>query len=158
MPFDRFSSAVRAPSWGRLAAVAVVGAAALVAAGAAQAREDVYWSVGVASPGVQLGVSNSAPRVLVQPAPVYVQPAPVYMQPRPVYMQPAPVYYRPAQPVYRPVQVSYQGAPVVLDGYGAYPRHPHHPHHFRGRDRNHDGIADYRQDFNGDGRPDWTRR
>lgn len=89
--------------------VAVAGAAAALAlaafgfAGAAQARDNVTFSVGVAAPGIAVGVTNGYPvyqqPVYVQPAPVYYQPAPVYYQPRPVYVRPAPVYYAP-QPVY----------------------------------------------------------
>lgn len=63
---------------------------ALGAASAAHARSDVYFSVGVQSPGVY-----------VQPAPVYVQPQPAYVAPQPVYVAPRPVYVEP-QPVYRP--------------------------------------------------------
>ncbi|MBI2768285.1 MAG: hypothetical protein HYX47_01570 [Burkholderiales bacterium] len=48
----------------RFLAAAVLAAAALGAATAAQARSDVYFSVGVQGP----------PAVYVQPAPVYVQP------------------------------------------------------------------------------------
>ena len=85
-----------------------------LAAGAAHAGSNVYWSVGINAPleyGGSIGTvfSNGpgyAPApVYVQPAPVYVAPAPVYvpapvyMQPRPVYVAPAPVYYRP-RPVY----------------------------------------------------------
>lgn len=80
--------------------------ALLAAAGAAQARDNVYWSVGIeAAPGVTLGVGNHRP-VLVAPAPVYVAPQPVYVAPPPVlvyprsyYVQPAPVYYA-SGPVY----------------------------------------------------------
>jgi hypothetical protein len=72
-----------------IAAVAVA-LGAFAAASAAQARSDVYFSVGV----------QSAPGVYVQPAPVYVQPrwsgyeAPrhVYVAPQPAYV-PAPAYY-----------------------------------------------------------------
>ena len=66
---------------------------------AANARADnVYWSVGVASPGVSIGVSSGWPGpVYVQSAPVYVRPAPVWVQPMPV----APVYYQ-AVPFYQP--------------------------------------------------------
>ena len=63
-----------------LAAVALA-LGALVAASSAQARSDVYFSIGVQSPGYY-----------VESAPVYVRPAPVYVQPRPIYM-PAPGYY-----------------------------------------------------------------
>lgn len=81
-----------------LAGAATLAVAALGFAGAAQARDNVYWSVGVGSPGVAVNVGNAFP-VYVEPQPVYVQPAPVYVQPAPVYYQPAPVYYQP-QPVY----------------------------------------------------------
>jgi hypothetical protein len=74
-----------------LATVACVAALTLGASGAAQAHDDIFWSVGMSSPGVQIGMSN-APTVVVQP-PVYVQQAPVYV-PRPVvYMPPQPVVY-----------------------------------------------------------------
>ncbi|MEO7886259.1 MAG: hypothetical protein ABI893_05620 [Polaromonas sp.] len=89
--------------------VALAGAAATLAlaamgfAGAAQARDNVSFSVGIGVPGVQVGVTNAYPvyqqPVYAQPAPVYYQPAPVYYQPRPVYVRPAPVYVVP-QPVY----------------------------------------------------------
>ena len=79
-----------------LASVACVAALTLGASGAAQAQENVFWSVGMSSPGVQIGMSN-APTVYVQP-PVYVQ-APVYVQPRPVYVAPRQVVYMPPQPV-----------------------------------------------------------
>ncbi|MGH8857141.1 MAG: hypothetical protein ACREXG_03820 [Polaromonas sp.] len=89
-------------------AAATLAIAALGFAGAAQARDNVYWSVGVGSPGVALNVGNALP-VYVQPQPVYVQPAPVYYQPAPVYYQP-PVYVRPA-PVYVVPQPVYYGRP-----------------------------------------------
>ncbi|MBB1077255.1 hypothetical protein HUU62_22880 [Rhodoferax sp. 4810] len=57
-----------------LAAVAVAFGA-LTAVSSAQARSDVYFSVGVQVPGV------------------FVQPAPVYVTPR-TYYAPAPIYYR----------------------------------------------------------------
>jgi hypothetical protein len=91
-------------------AMAAAAAVVLAALGtAAQARDNVYWSVGIdAAPGVSVGVGNYRPAypVYVQPAPIYVAPAPVYV-PRPVYYAPPPVYYAPA-PVY----------------YGSYYRHP----------------------------------
>lgn len=113
---------------GRQAAVTVLGVAALAGAGAAQARDDVFWSIGVASPGVQLGVSNARP--------VYVQPAPVYVQPAPVVAYPAPVVVRP--PIYSYTQVS---PPVVVGYYPPPPPRRHHFHH-RGWDRNHNGVPD----------------
>jgi len=95
--------------------VVVAGAAATLAiaamgfAGAAQARDDVFWSVGVGTPGVSLNVGNAGP-VYVQPAPVYYQPQPVYVQPAPVYYQPQPVFVRPA-PMYVQPQPVYYGRP-----------------------------------------------
>lgn len=83
-------------------AAAALAIAAMGFAGAAQARDNVYWSVGVGTPGAVVNVGNAGiyqPPVYIQPQPVYVEPAPVYYQPRPVYVQPAPVYYAP-QPVY----------------------------------------------------------
>jgi PXPV repeat (3 copies) len=63
-------------------AVAALASAALLGATVAEARPDVYVSIGFES------------------GPTWVQPAPVYVQPRPVYVQPAPVYVRP--PVFVP--------------------------------------------------------
>ena len=100
--------------YGKAAAVAVALAAAGTAT-VAQARSNVYFSVGAnVAPGVTLGVSNG-----YYPGPVYYQPAPVYVQPAPVYYyQPAPVYYS-AAPVY------YAPAPVYVK-----PRHANrHRHH-----------------------------
>ena len=74
MRFNLLSS-IRRPG-ARAALAAAVGVAALAAAGAAQAGGNVYWSVGVAAPGVQVGVANAPP--VYAAAPVYVQPAPVY--------------------------------------------------------------------------------
>lgn len=95
------------------AALAVV---AMGFAGAAQARDDVYWSVGVGSPGVSVNVGNAQP-VYSQPAPVYYQQAPVYVQPAPVYYQPRPVFVRPA-PVYLAPQPVYYGNPGRGHGRG----------------------------------------
>lgn len=64
-----------------LAAVAVA-LSAIVAASSAQARSDVYFSIGVQVPGVY-----------VQPAPVYVQPRQYYAPARNFYV-PAPIYYQ----------------------------------------------------------------
>jgi PXPV repeat (3 copies) len=119
-----------------------VGAGALALAGLAFApsasAQNVYWSVGVASPGVQVAVSNAPavhPQVIyqrpyvVQPQPVYVHPQPVYVQPQPVYVQPAPILS--AYPVYgRPVVI--QQAPVVFTGW-------HRPHYERHHGWHHGG-------------------
>ena len=53
-----------------------------LAAAGAQAG-DVYWSLGMQSPGVVIGASNAVP-MYVAPAPVVVYPAPRVMAP-PVY-------------------------------------------------------------------------
>ena len=86
--------------------VAKAGAAALVLAAAgtatvAQARSNVYFSIGAnVAPGVVVGASNApyyygsyyAPRYYA-PAPVYYAPAPVYYEAAPVAWGPYPVYY-----------------------------------------------------------------
>jgi hypothetical protein len=106
-------------------AAATLAVAALGFAGAAQARDNVSFSVGIAAPGVAVGVTNAYPvyqqPVYVQPAPVYYQPAPVYY-PRPVYVRPAPVYY--PQPVYygpRHGHRHHGGYYVQAPGYGYGP-------------------------------------
>ncbi|MDD2728806.1 hypothetical protein [Malikia sp.] len=60
----------------------VLGLGLALGAAGAQAG-DVYWSLGMQSPGVVIGASNAAP-VYVAPAPVVVYPAPRVMAP-PVY-------------------------------------------------------------------------
>jgi PXPV repeat (3 copies) len=127
-----------------LYATAAAGALALAALGtttAAQARSDVFWSVGISSPGVQLGVGN-APVYQHFPQPVYVQPQPVYVQPAPVYSRPAPIYYRPAPVFVQPAPVYVRPAPVYRAGY-VVPVHPgYYGHRAPGRDRNHNGVPD----------------
>ena len=104
-------------------AVATLGVSALAMSGAAQAR-DVAWSVGIASPGVQIGVSN-APQVIYR-QPVYVPQTVYYSKPQVVYAQP-PVRYVQPQVVYAP-QPYYVGATfaptVVYRDWG--PRHHGH--------------------------------
>lgn len=100
---------------------AAAAALALAAAGTAtlaQARDNVYFSVGAnVAPGVSIGVSNAP---VYYPAPVYVRPAPVYVRPAPIYYAPAPVYYD-AAPVY------YEPAPVyVRPRHWKKHRHPRH--------------------------------
>ncbi|WP_423454582.1 hypothetical protein [Ottowia sp. VDI28] len=109
-------------SFRRFLALGLLGAAALGASSVAQARSDVYWSVGVGGPGVSVGVSNARP--YYAPQPVYVQPAPVYVAPRPVYVAP-PVYYQPGV-VYRPAPVYYEPPRYYRHG-----RHRHHRHGWR---------------------------
>jgi hypothetical protein len=92
-------TAINAKRSGLIAGVAAtLAVAAMGFAGAAQARDNVAFSVGIGVPGVQVGVTNAYP-VYTQPQPVYVQPAPVYVQPQPVYYGAQPVYMQP-QPVY----------------------------------------------------------
>jgi len=79
-----------------------LAAAALVAlaAGMAQARDNVTWSVGIdAAPGVSIGATNARP-LLVAPAPVILAPQPVYVAPRPVVVQSRPVVVVEPEPVY----------------------------------------------------------
>ena len=85
----------------------VLGVAALSFADSAHARDDVYWSVGVGSPGVSLNASNARPVYMHAQPVIYVQPAPVYYQPRPVYVRPAPVYVQPQAVYYQPQPVYY---------------------------------------------------
>lgn len=105
-------------------AAAALALAAAGTASVAQARSDVFFSVGAnVAPGVTVGVSNAPP---VYYPPVYVQPQPIYVAPPPVYV-PAPAYYgyvRPA-PVYG---VNYYYSPG--------PRWGHHRH---GRGHGHRG-------------------
>ena len=136
-----------ARGWAHMLGLLVLATGAwALGTGSAQARGhgDVYWSIGVDSPGVSVDVSNAPPPrpvVVHQPAPVVVhQPYP-YVQPVVVH-QPYP--YQP-YPYVRPVIV--QPRPVVVyPGWGPGPRwddrherrhwrhhHRHHDHH-RGRD------------------------
>jgi len=65
---------VRSSGWAKgLALLALAAAGWAASTGTAQARDNVYWSIGVNSPGVAVGVSN---------APVYHQP--YVIQHRPV--------------------------------------------------------------------------
>lgn len=99
-----------------LAAVALA-LGAIVAASSAQARSDVYFSIGVQVPGVY-----------VQPMPVYVQPMPVYVQPRPYYA-PAPHFYAPAPVYYQRYDNARRYGVQQWQGRGPY------------GDRDRDGIA-----------------
>ncbi|MBU6259146.1 MAG: hypothetical protein KGJ30_05160 [Burkholderiales bacterium] len=66
----------------------LVAATLAAAALGAQARPDVYLSIGL------------------QAGPVWVQAQPVYVPPQPVYVQPAPMYARP--PVWVPPRVMFE--------------------------------------------------
>lgn len=119
------------------------------AATMAQARDNVYWSIGVNSPGVSVGVTNSRP-VAVYPAPVVVHsPPPVVYAPPPVVYGPPPVVYvpPPSRSVRAASGVVVQQPPVVV--YGPPPHYRHwddhpgrgHKHghrHWRDDDRRHD--------------------
>ncbi len=108
---------------------AVLAVAAMGFAGAAQARDNVTFSVGVGLPGVAVGVTNAYP---VYTQPVYVQPAPVYVEPAPVYYQPQPVYVQP--------RVYYGAPPVVYVPPGRrYGWYKHHGHGHGDRDDDRDG-------------------
>lgn len=117
-------------TWARaLALVSVAATAWALSASPAQARnnDDVYWSVGVTSPGVVVGVGNTPP-----PRPVVVYPQPV------VVHQPVPVVVQQPYPYGHPVVV--HPRPVVYQGWGHGPRwddrhdrrrwkHHRHDHH-----------------------------
>lgn len=76
-----------------LVVAASVALAALGMTGTAQAQ-NVFWSVGVSSPGVQVGVANAQPMMVVQQQ-MY---QPVYRASRSMgYVQPAPVFVAPPQ-------------------------------------------------------------
>ena len=84
---------------------AALATAALGAATVAEARPDVFVSIGLqGGPG------------WVEPARGYFQPQPVYVQPRPVYVEPAPVYARP--PVFVSPREVFEGP-----GFGRYEAH-----------------------------------
>jgi hypothetical protein len=115
---------------------AVFGLGALLAASAAQARADVYLSIGV-------------PLYQQHSAPVYVQPQPVYVQPRPVYVQPAPVYVQP-QPVYAPRHGRWHQGWEGRGGYHQERRHAHRSGPYGDLDR--DGVRNQDdRDRDGDG-------
>jgi hypothetical protein len=67
-----------------LAAMVCTAALTLAASGTAQAHGDnIYWSIGMSSPGMQVGVSSAPPMVMYPP---------IYMAPRPVVYMPPVVY------------------------------------------------------------------
>ena len=104
-----------------LAAATLVALAAVGTA--AQARDNVFWSLGVeAAPGVSLGVGNTRP-VVVAPAPVYLAPQPVYVAPAPVIVPARRVYVAPAPVIYEEEMV------VVRPGHRHGWHKEHHHHH-----------------------------
>lgn len=93
----------RSSGWARGLTIATLAAGAWALSGIATQAEarggnDVYWSIGVNSPGVAVGVSN-APPVYHAPRPIYHAPQPIYYAPPPVYYAP-PAYHEP-RPAYR---------------------------------------------------------
>lgn len=109
-----------------LLAVGLVAAAWALSAGRAQARDDVYWSVGVAGPGVAIGASNTPPVVYHRP-PVY------YVDPRPVVVVPPVVYAPPVVVPARPVLIGARG-PGWYDGHPGRGHGRWHRHHDHRRD------------------------
>jgi hypothetical protein len=80
------------------AAALLIGVAAYSTS--AQANS-VYWSIGLGSPGVTIGMTNTRPLpVHVQPQPYYGQRGPVFVHPGAVYSQQVPIYVQP-RPVYQ---------------------------------------------------------
>jgi len=104
--------------------IAFAAASCALATGSAQARNNVYWSIGINAPPIGTVVSNVP---VYQPAPVYYAPVPVYYEPAPVYYEPAPVYVRPPRVIYRPQHVVYGGR--YWDARAHHWRHHHHHHH-----------------------------
>jgi hypothetical protein len=100
--------------------------AALGGATAAEARPDVYFSV-----GFQNGPA------WVEPAPAYEQPRAVYVQPAPVYLR-APVFIAPREGFGRPrrggYDARYQWEHQRAWRYAEWRRHERHEH-FGDRDR-----------------------
>lgn len=105
-------------SYSKLLAVVTLAIAALGAATVAEARPDVYFSIGV----------QSGPAWVVQP-PVYVRPHPGYVRPAPVYVRPREVFGHPhwgGHHAYRERERARRHAEWL--------RHQRH-HGFRGNDR-----------------------
>lgn len=74
-----------------LPGAALVAALAMGAMGSAQAG-NVYWSAGIAQPGLQVGVSSFPAAPMAMP-PVVIAPRPVAYYAPPVVVPRAPVYY-----------------------------------------------------------------
>ncbi len=118
-------------AWVAAASVAVLA----LGSGAAQARTSVYWSAGVAVPGVVVGVGNGY-SVYTTPVPTYYAPPPGYYPPAVGYYAPPPAYYPPQSGYYPPPAVYYPPPGYSYGGYGYHhgsDRNPHH--HYRQHDR-----------------------
>ena len=117
-----------------LVAVLTVAIAAFGLTSAAHAN-DVYWNIGLSSPGVQVGVGSGGHPYVINP-PVYVQPYPVYQQAYPVYGQPYPVVVAPRPFVtVRPVPIYVPQPQYIYNGW-ARPGHGwRHGHGHHDQDR-----------------------
>lgn len=125
-----------------LAALAASAWAMSVMATQAHARDNISWSIGIASPGVAVDVSNYP--VYVNRYPVYVNRYPVYEERYPIYEERRPVHQRPIVVHPRPVVVYPQPVhvyprPYYRAGWGHGPRwddrrHGHHKRHHGHRD------------------------
>ena len=114
---------------------ATLAAAALGAATVAEARPEVYFSIGL----------QSGP-AWVEQAPVYVQPQPVYGQPAPRYMRP-PVFVSPREVFERPRwgghDARYEWEREHAWRHARWPRHERYDG-FRRGDRDHDEYRQHR--------------
>ncbi|WP_296527169.1 hypothetical protein [Rhodoferax sp.] len=139
-------------------ATATLAISALVFADSAQARDNVYWSVGLGAPGVSLNVGNAGPvYVQTQPyyfEPIYYRPSPVYVRPAPIYVQALPVYY--GRPYRWNQRHGRQQVQAVRPGYGGsyYDRGyaPVSPVVYQ-----REGRSEHRNDGRRDGRNDGRR-
>ncbi len=126
--------------------LAALALASTLVTGAAMARSNVYWSIGINAPldyGVSLGtvISNAPAYPVYQPAPVYYSAPPVYVRPAPVY------YYAAPRPVYLERPVIYQPMYVPVrheKHWKSQPRHRRDGWRDRDRDDDDDGYR-YRE-------------
>ena len=138
-------------------AAGAIGVAAVVVgsfafAGAAQARDNVQFSVQIGSPAYAYPVYSQPQVVYAQPQPVYVQQSPVYLQPAPVYYQGPPVYYQGPPVYYRPALVTY--------GYPSAPPRGYHNGYGRGHDNHgwkHNRSGHFAQPYPGYGQVYYQR-
>jgi hypothetical protein len=96
--FWRFSMNKRS-MFSKMAMAGLVAAAALL--GASSANAGPNWAIGVALPGISIGVGEpghyrAAPYFAPAPAPYY-RPAPPMYRPAPGYFGSQPVYYQPSR-------------------------------------------------------------
>ena len=105
----------------------IAGLVLLLSAQAANARDQVSWSVNIGVPAVSYpgyAPVYAPPVVYARPAPIYVQPAPVYYAPPAVVYAPQPYYERVYYNSYAPRYYWDHGQPVYYGhGYGAHYRH-----------------------------------